>query len=73
MFHWHSQNIMAGNGFSTIRLNSLKHNRRFLFFAIFKEIRVHLATEKAVSDSIKRGAQTTNCQLLSPVVPSVVS
>ncbi len=73
MLHRRCQDIVTDDGFSAIRLDSLKYNSRFLLFGILEEIGVHLATKKAVSDNIKRVAQTINCQLLSPVVAGVSS
>jgi len=69
----HCQNIITGNGFSAIRLNSLNYDSRFLFTGIFKEIGVYLAIKKTVIDNIKRVAQGVDCQLLSPAIADVGS
>jgi len=73
MFHLHGQNVIAGDDLPAIRFNSLKYDSRFLFVGILKEIGVHLASKEAISDNIKRVAQTTNLWLLAPIVASIGS
>jgi hypothetical protein len=67
MFRWQCQNILPSNGFSAIRLNSLKYDSRFVFTGILQEVDIHLAIKKAGSKNIKSVTQTVNHQLFLPV------
>ncbi len=73
MIHRHGQNVIAGDDLPAAGFNCFNYDSRFLFVGILKEIGVHLATKEAVSDNVKRAAQTTNLKLLLPVVASVGS